>query len=168
MPIQLPNFGLTADFTSVVVHDQPINPPTNILEAGQPWHVHVAWEMVGPGFQMIAGTWHLHVNLESMGPGPEISLFDFIVPPGSLTVPSADGRYSQVFEVGGPVIVNAYQTWYQNTNGVPPPEPFPHQGLPVKLVVLLQYINTLGQPDDIAGFYEGPILQFHPPTAPPP
>lgn len=166
MPIQLPNFALTGDFTSVVIHDQPINPPTNVLEAGQPWHLHIAWELKGPNYEMIAGTWHLHVNLESMGPGPELSLFDFIVPPGSLTLPSATGDYSQVFEVPGNEIMNAYNAWYQKENGAPPPagEPFPHQGLAMKLVVLLQYFNTLGRADDIAGFYEGPIIMFFPPT----
>lgn len=143
MPIEVPTFDLTADFLNVTVYE-PGEPPSNILEAGRPWYVHIEWEMKGKNFELIAGTWHLHVNLESIGPGPELSLYDYI-PPTAITIPSADGYYHVDFDVPASVITNAH---------------VPHQSLLMKMVVALTFYNSNGEPDDIAGFYEGPILQF--------
>ena len=146
MAFETPIITLTGDI-SAEIHDAFGVDPATIIRASSPWSVHINWEMTGLNWQMVAGTWHVHVNLESMGPGPEISLFDFADPNcQNQALPSATGRYSCHFDVPGTVF-----------NDVE----VPHQGLAMKLVVLLTYVNPLGARGPIAAYWEGPILQFY-------
>lgn len=149
MPIEVPQISLDADFLSVSVHEHgpEAAPPTTIIQAGEPWAVNIRWQLTGTNWEMVAGTWHVHVALESIGPGPELTLEDFIPAGGSnIPLPSASGQYFLHFDVPGTVIKKA---------------DVPEGGLAMKMVVLLTYVNSLGQPDDMAGYFEGPILQFY-------
>lgn len=147
MPIQIPNFALAADFVNVTIQEVGGVAPSTIIEAGRDWTVNIQWSLAGTGFEMIGGMWHVHVNLESFGPGPELSLADFIPPETSdVPLPSADGQYALNFTVPGRVLDS---------------RKVPHQGLAMKMVVLLTYRNLLGHIDDMAGYYEGPMLQFY-------
>ncbi|MCB8983846.1 MAG: hypothetical protein H6659_08485 [Ardenticatenaceae bacterium] len=142
---ETPSISLTGNISANVLDFGAT--PTTIIKAGDPWAVDVKWEMTGPNWHMVAGTWHVHLNLESIGPGPELSLVDFADPNcQNQALPSTDGKYSCRFDVPGTVI---------NTGVVQ------HQSLPMKLVVLLTYVDPLGHRGPIAAYYEGPIVQFY-------
>jgi hypothetical protein len=146
MPFEVPNISLTGNI-SATVHEHGGVLPTTIIEIGTPWAINVSWSMTGTNFHMVAGTWHVHANLESIGPGRELSLVDFADPAcSSLALPSADGNYFCHFDVPGNFLT---------------PADVPHQSLPMKLVVVLTYRDVLGHLGPIAGYYEGPILQFY-------
>ena len=146
MTFEVPTFDLTGNI-SAVVRDDTGEEPTLIIKAGAPWAVDINWELKGKNWHMIAGNWHVHVNLESIGPGPELSLVDFGDPDcQNQPLPSANGEYSCRFDVPGSVIS---------------PAVVPHQGLAMKLVVLLTYVDPLGHRGPMAAYWEGPVLQFY-------
>lgn len=157
MPFETPFPGiLDGKITQVLVHEHgpfdatpPVTPRT-IIQAGDPWAVTINWEMKGPHpllWEMVSGNWHVHVNLESIGPGPELSLFDFADPNcQNQPLPSPSGTYSCHFDVPGTVLDDTV---------------VPHQGLAMKLVVLITYRDPLGHQGPIAAYEEGPILQFY-------
>lgn len=146
MSFETPTIDLTGNI-SATIHEHGGVAPSTVIKAGTPWSVHIDWEMTGTNWHMVAGNWHVHVNLESIGPGPEISLFDFADPNcQNQPLPSADGTYSCHFDVPGNVF---------------DPSIVPHQGLAMKLVVLLTYVDPLGHRGPIAAYWEGPVLQFY-------
>lgn len=149
MPIEVPQITLDGDFLNVWVHEHgaEAEPPTTIIQAGEPWSVNIRWRLTGTNWEMIAGTWHVHVALESIGPGPEVSLVDYVPAGGSnIPLPSPNGEYYLHLDVPGTAIKKS---------------DVPHGSLPMKMVVLLTYENPLGERDDMAGYFEGPILQFY-------
>ena len=142
---EVPTITLTGNIVASV-HEHGGVVPATVIRAGTDWAVNVNWSLQGS--PLVAGTWHVHVNLESYGPGPELSLFDLIDPAcQSQTFPNASGNYSCHFDVPA--------------NTVDPTQ-IPHQGLPMKLIVVLTALDTLGNPAPIAAFFEGPILMFYP------
>ncbi len=146
MAFETPTISLVGNLTASV-HEHGGVAPATVIKAGTPWAVQINWSLLGTNWHMVAGNWHVHVNLESIGPGPELSLFDFIDPNcQNQPLPNATGNYSCHFDVPGSVI-NA---------GI-----VPHEGLAMKLVVLLTYVDPLGHRGPMAAFYEGPILQFY-------
>jgi len=146
MTFEVPTIDLDGTITASV-HEHGGVLPSTIIKAGTDWAVNVSWTMTGANFHMVAGTWHLHVNLESIGPGPELTLFDGADPSCmSQPLPNTTGSYFCHFDVPGSVIN---------------PGLVPHEGLAMKLVVLLTYVDVLGHRGPIAAYYEGPILQFY-------
>jgi len=142
---ETPSISLTGNIAAQVLDSGAS--PSHIIKAGDPWAVDVQWEMTGPNWHMVAGTWHVHLNLESIGPGRDLSLVDFADPNcQNQALPSADGKYTCRFDVPGSVI---------NTGMVQ------HESLPMKLVVLLTYVDPLGHRGPIAAYWEGPIVQFY-------
>ena len=163
MAFETPTVDLTGSI-SATVHEHEGVQPSTIIKVGDHWSVHVNWEMVdedgGDLWRMVAGHWHVHVNLESIGPGPEISLYEFADSECHWQeLPSADGTYSCHFDVPGNVIQDAW-------DAAMPGQDFPHQGLPMKMLVMLSYYlpsatNILGERGEIAAYQEGPVLQFY-------
>lgn len=146
MPFETPTINLVGNI-SANVHEHGGVAPSTIIKAGDPWAITVNWEMKGANWHMIAGKWHVHVNLESIGPGPELSLVDFADPKcQNQPLPSPTGTYNCHFDIPGTVL---------NENVVP------HQGLAMKVVVLLTYVDQLGHRGPIAAYWEGPILQIY-------
>jgi hypothetical protein len=146
MTFETPSIDLVGTI-SASVHEHGGVAPAQIIQAGTPWAVSINWSLTGTNFHMVAGTWHLHVNLESIGPGPELSLFDLLdTNCQGQPLPNGTGNYSCHFDVPGSTISEAM---------------VPHQGLAMKLVVLLTYVDPLGHRGPMAAFYEGPILQFY-------
>lgn len=145
MPLEVPTIDLSGDIVATVHEHGGIDPVT-IIEIGTPWAINVSWSLKGPNAHMVAGTWHVHANMESIGPGPELSLVDFADPAcSSLALPNATGDYFCHFDVPGTLLT---------------PADVPHQSLPMKLVVVITYRDVLGHLGPIAGYYEGPVLQF--------
>ena len=116
--------------------------PTTIIRTDQHWGVKAHWELEGPLAAFICGEWCLHLFLESMGPGPELKLDPY--PNMNIPLdPCGNGEYYFDFKVE-PGVVKAE-----------------HCSNPYKLVLAVTYITPCGKPGPIAGFVEGPMLQFY-------
>ncbi len=118
--------------------------PTNIIRADQAWGVDLHWDLHGSLVPMICGYWCVHVCLESIGSGPELKLPDDI-PAAEVKIPvnQISGHYSYHFHVPA---------------GVVKPE---HCSTPFKLVATITYETQYKTPGPMAGYVEGPILQFY-------
>lgn len=126
----------------------PLLQPATIIHINQAFKIDVQWDVNGMSWAWISGTWHLHAYLEHMGVGSDYDLTDLadhLIPfqfanPAPLP-PAPPVHYHRTFDV---------------------PAGFVGQEGAYKLVVTLTYINNAGQPDQMAGYWEGPILQFYP------
>ena len=148
MPFQVPNINLNADIECVVV--DPTGNPNTVIPANEPWAIDVKWSLTGQNSSMIAGEWVVHANLESIGPGPEIQLHDWADPEcgtaaSGQPLPNATGEYKCHFDVPASAITDAMAG---------------HDSLTMKLVVTVTYKDSLGHWGGLAGYCEGPILQF--------
>jgi hypothetical protein len=118
--------------------------PTQVISIGSDWSVRLYWEFKGKLTKMICGSWCIHLYLESMGPGPELKL-----PVNGEQVPldpCGNGEYHHTIKVPAGTVTTD------------------HCSTPYKLVVGLTYLTTCDdRPGPIAGFVEGPIVQFFDP-----
>ncbi|MBI3243100.1 MAG: hypothetical protein HYZ49_12475 [Chloroflexi bacterium] len=119
--------------------------PTTIIRTDQEWGVKIHWELEGSLVPYICGEWCIHLCLESMGPGPELKLDHPHVP----LDPCGNGEYYSDFRVKPGIITGE------------------HCSVPYKLVVTVTYLTACEKPGPIAGFVEGPILQFYEPDGKP-
>jgi hypothetical protein len=147
MPFETPK--ILADLFDVVnvspravVHETEGPNPTTIIRTDQDWYVDVEWDTVGPLTGLIGGTWHLHVYLESMGPGKEYELFDKNAPPHEHDIPLTPGA--------APVHYHLH----------PDIDPKIVEPGAYKLVVTVTYTDLANTPFPMAGYWEGPIVQF--------
>ncbi len=113
--------------------------PTTIIRTDQEWGVEVHWDLKGSLAPFICGEWCVHLCLESMGPGPELRLDHPHIPLN----PCGDGEYDCDFRVK-PYVVTGKDC-----------------STPYKLVVTVTYLTACEKPGPIAGFVEGPLLQFY-------
>ena len=114
--------------------------PTNIIRADQDWGVKIHWDLKGSLARFICGEWCIHLYLESMGPAPELKLD---APRYVKLDPCGDGEYNLDFRVKAGT-VNAE-----------------HCGNPYKVVAAVTYHDECDRPGPIAGFVEGPLVQFY-------
>jgi len=147
MPIETPFAPLVFDATiSAIEHEHGGAPPMSIIRTNQSWAVNIRWQTTGLATGMITGNWHLHCFLESLGPGADIDLVD----PGDHIVPLTPGpspvNYAVHFDVPAGAV-----------------GPVPAAGRLYRLVVSLTYREPGGGPGPMAGFVEGPVLQFYQP-----
>ena len=143
MDFQTPIVNLQGSINATVKDTTGTN-PENIIEAGKPWTVEIEWEMTGTNWQLVSGKWHVHVNLDAIGHQFEQSLEDFTDPSCmNQTFPNATGKYSCKFDVPGNVLSKAV---------------VPHQGMALKMVVVLTCVDNLGHRGPIAALWEGPII----------
>jgi hypothetical protein len=141
---QMPGVAIeVTEFEAVVVEvpgfpsppAPPVAEPQTILHLNQAWEIHANWQQIGVAC-MLVGTWHLDAYLESIGPGPEIAL-------GQVVAPFACGAI-----VAPPLVI---------------PAGTPAQAGAYKLVLTLTALQGDGvNPFQMAGYMEGPILQFYP------
>lgn len=136
---------LTGEITQVGVYDIDKD-PNRVLELGRDWWVYVEWTLKDdPNNYLVAslrGTWEVKVKLESMGEGFEGQV-------GQTAVIQLDGR------------TTPYDQWIYVSNQPDPANP-DNQGA-FKLVVLITFKDPAGEPQPMAGFCEGPMLQFYKP-----
>ncbi|MBK8905966.1 MAG: hypothetical protein IPM53_32605 [Anaerolineaceae bacterium] len=142
MPFETPFPAPLYDVTiSASAHEHAGAPPSTIIRTDQSWAVNVSWQTTGLTTGMIAGNWHLHCYLERIGPGADLDLVDpadHIIP---LTPGTSPVNYFVHFDVpAGAVAAGLYQ-----------------------LVVSMTYLEPTGAPGPMAGFVEGPMLQFYTP-----
>jgi hypothetical protein len=131
------NGGISAYVTEVDGVD-----PIGILEADKDFKVHITWYLEGPLTPYVCGDWCIGIFLESIGDAPELNL-----PAEPLFIPldPCPGR-------------NEYAAWVLVPAGTIEPK---HCGVPYKLVATVTYRTPKHRPGPMAGFAEGPTLQFY-------
>ncbi len=147
MPFETPlaegEFDVVGLSAYAVVHKEgtETNVPTTIIRTDQKWHIHIEWDTVGSATGMVTGKWHIHAYLESVGPGPEEMLFD------------PNEHIIELTPKTPPETVH-YHLHPDIPAGIVPAGPY-------KLVVAVTYLDAAGNPGEMAGYWEGPILQFY-------
>jgi hypothetical protein len=132
--------SLTGSINAYVTQPSSVNPIT-IIEADKDFEVHINWELSGTLTPFIAGNWRVHVFLESIGNAPELNL-----PVVPVIIP--------LKLISGPVS-------YSATVVVPANTVKPVDSVPYKLVATVTFHSVLDRPGPMAGFVEGPLLQFY-------
>jgi hypothetical protein len=117
--------------------------PTTLIRRNQAWRVDFDWKSQGPDNHIIAGTWDLKIYLERMG-GAE---FNFPNPAGINSGTASEPVVSLVS-------ASEYSKYIDVSAFVVP------AGL-YKLVASITHRGPLGAPSRVAGFAEGPLLQFY-------
>jgi hypothetical protein len=141
---QAPGLDLDVDHFEVGVYEGmpgpgAFNKPATIIRTTQAWSIVVDWDEIGLFCGILPGNWRVEAYLESMGPGTDFNI-------GEALDPIACGHHQVTIPVvaGNPALApGEFQT-------------------PFKLVVTL----TAEWPGGVArypmaGYLEGPILQFY-------
>ncbi len=156
MPFEIPQylvggFDVTmSDLTPESIVDNGVA-PTTIIRTDSEWSVKVEWDTTGPLTGMIGGTWHLHIYLESMGPGDEVELYDKKAPPKDPGYPFEH----DIPLTPGPSPVHYHLHPDIEANAV--------KAGAYKLVMTLTYTDINDNRQPLAGYWEGPIVQFYDP-----
>lgn len=141
MTFEVPNPMSLAGALSAVLID-PGQAPATIVKTTDPFRVHADWFVNGPAAAIMGGDWHLRAYLESIGPGFEGQIGPTVNVPVATTPPLPLPRnyHADINVAAGAVPAGTY-----------------------KLVTVLLYTNG-GFPNEIAGFSEGPLVQFYDPV----
>ncbi len=126
----------------------PLPAPIGVIRTDQDWSVHVYWRTEGNLVPILRGIWHLDLYLERMGPGPDLRL------------PLSDGLDLPLAPASSPVDYNEFINVAAGT------VPIPASDHPVvyKLVTTITYkYCSKGKFGLMAGFVEGPMIQFYTP-----
>jgi hypothetical protein len=135
------NLALKGDISAYTTQADSVDPIT-ILEADKDFKVHVNWYLEGDLTPFVCGTWCISVFMESIGPGPELKL---PAEPVEIELYPTTGR-------------NEYNAWVLIPADTIKPE---HCGVPYKLVTTVTYRTPKYRPGPMAGFVEGPVVQFY-------
>ncbi len=144
-PIEIVPGPMTGTLTATVLDPNGV-PPGNIIRTSDNWNVKVQWTLKGTGAAFVTKDerWLLRIFVESIGPGPEA-----LVPPG-VTV-NAKGGMDQAYD---------YMFTFPPNADMARPD---YSGV-YKLIVVLTLTDDDGHPLPIAGFFEGPVIQFYRPS----
>lgn len=130
---------LDGTITANVVVDPVGLAPNTIIQAEDPFFVHVTWAMTGAVAPFLGGDWQLRVYAESIGGGFEGQLGATVnIPMSAAPALPLPRNYHGDVSVAG--------------NTLPPGT--------YRLVTLINYTNG-GVPLEMAGFQEGPIIQVY-------
>ena len=114
--------------------------PTTIIDFDQEWGVKIKWQLTGSLVPFICGSWCISLFFESMGNGPE---FDLNNNHKLKLNPCGNGHYEYDFRVHRGTIRKE------------------HCSRPYKVVAAVTYETECDRPGPMAGFVEGPIIQFY-------
>lgn len=136
-----------------------VNPPTTIIRTDQAWRVHIEWRTQGLAAAAMAGDFHVSAYLESLGPGPDLKLP--IGGANEVSVNLLTGAFTAL-----PLPTGGRRDYSVNINvpaGLVPIDA--NRARPYKLVVTVTYTEPMpgDPPGPMAGFLEGPVLQFFAP-----
>ena len=130
----------------------------SIIRADQDWEVRIKWYLEGTLVPFICGYWCVSLYFESMGSpkGPDHNEDEFdlradhSIKLDPCLKPDKDGH-----------------VWYYYNFKVPKGTIKPgHCGRPYKVVSAVTYETVCDRPGPMAGFVEGPMVQFYDPDAP--
>lgn len=144
MPFEtpLPPGFFDVNITTATVREYGGPNPITIIRTNQRWDVQIEWQTSGFIKSWVAGNWHLTVYLESMGPGDDHALVD----PNEAVIPLLP-----------PPTDHLYKYHPDFNAGVVPAGVY-------KLILTITYTDPAGNPGEMAGYWEGPIIQFHSPV----
>jgi hypothetical protein len=128
--------------TAAEIHEPGGSPaPSTVMHINQAFNIDIQWDVTGALANAIGGWWDLHAYLEKMGTGPDLDLTDQADHIIELQAGPIPHHYHRQFDVPVAKVTNegAY-----------------------KLFVTVTYRNRMNVPDQMAGYWEGPILQFYP------
>jgi hypothetical protein len=130
---------LDAQVTANVVVDPVGLAPSTIIQAEDPFFIHVLWTIDQVVAPFLAGDWQLRVYAESVGGGFEGQLGPTINVPlnAAPALPLPRTYHGDVSVAGNTLAPGTY-----------------------KLITLINYSN-LGVPLEMAAFQEGPIIQVY-------
>jgi len=129
--------SLSGSLDLLQVFDSGPNPNT-VIRRSEPWSVRLDWSIAGGIAPALGGDWEVKVLLESMGGGFEGQIASTTVALASVA-PAFNRAYTTTLNIAGGVVP---------TDGV------------YKLVVAILHRN-LGVPTRMAGFEEGPFVEFY-------
>ncbi|MDX2039654.1 MAG: hypothetical protein SF097_00310 [Acidobacteriota bacterium] len=122
------------------VYEQGGVAPTTIIDYDQEWGVKIKWQLSGSLVPFICGSWCVSLYFESMGAGPE---FDLHRTHTLELNPCGSGKYDYDFRVPRGTIRKE------------------HCGRPYKVVAAVTFVTKCGKPGPMAGYVEGPMIQFY-------
>ncbi|HEX3049789.1 MAG TPA: hypothetical protein VHP83_03975 [Aggregatilineaceae bacterium] len=139
MPFEVQALPINGTITATVLDPNGQVPERTIIQIPDDWAINVRWSVAGNMVALFSPTaqWHVKVSLESLGPGMDLKVVD---------VTEA---------MGAP----AFAHNYDRTMNIPGNYPGLAAGA-YKLVTVLTLENA-GTPAPIAGYVEGPVLQFY-------
>lgn len=132
---------LVATDINVVVTDPNGIAPALVIHKDDPWKITATWKLSGTFSTLLQGQFKVHAHIESMGEGDEKHVADMVVP-AQMANPA---NYTAEINVPG---------------GVAHVEPN-DTSTAYKLVTLVTYEWSPGKVSAMAGYNEGPILQFY-------
>ncbi len=139
--------SLGGHIDAILIHE-PGGTPTNIIEAGTDFLVHVRWAIDGAAVALMSGTFNVKVFFEGFGTLPEKEY-------PTAALPTSPPLPIPVVPVSG--------THY--TVHVPVPGTVAAGGLEVgiyKMIAIVTYTNAAGNPGPIAGFTDEVVVQIFP------
>lgn len=135
------------DINVMTIQDPGIDANT-VLEINQDWSVIVTWDLFGPSADLLTTLpWHVQLIVESMGSGQENMLAAVTVGGGSVTPIAGGYRYEVKIKVPA-------------KNPADPQHTIQTEGV-YKLVTVVTHDHVSGKKDRVAGFREGPMVQFY-------
>ena len=129
--------SLSGTLNALQVFDSGPNPNT-VIRRSEAWSVRLDWSITGGIAPALGGDWEVKVLLESMGGGFEGQIASAIIAVASAA-PACNRNYTATLNIPGGTVP---------TDGV------------YKLVVAILHRN-LGVPTRMAGFEEGPFVEFY-------
>jgi hypothetical protein len=153
-PIESMKPGYAGNITVSQVWEELPGNVVNIIRTDQDWGVDLQWEMTGYEAHYGIGIWLATIFLESMGPGREYALPS----PGPVKIANKEGSWdmtkaARVFSL----IPDKLPLKVDHT--IDPIDPGTY-----RLTVAIQYFNFINEPESVAGFMDGPMLQFYKPA----
>jgi hypothetical protein len=133
---------------SMFVHDSGAA-PSNVLDSGLPFSVHVSWVVPPPINSIIGGSFRVRVFAESIGPGQEKQIGAVVPLP---LVPAVPGQTT--YDIHVDVAAGELQGEGELFGGVPVSGMY-------KLVCVLQHMNPTA--NECCGHGEGPMIQLRTP-----
>jgi hypothetical protein len=112
--------------------------PSLVLDVNFPFTFQLDWTLKGSLPPLINGFFHVDAYAESMGPGPEIQLGSY---DGPVSIPSTPYVLRTSISVPASTITSLRGAY--------------------KLTAVLTHRNAMNIPTQMAGFYEGPMVQFY-------
>jgi hypothetical protein len=136
--LEVQNFKATV--REVVPAGMPVGEPQLVMRTDQAWELSVHWDVIGVAANIIFGTWRVECYLESIGPGGEFEIPELDVPMGAhpydVTLPVPPGFVVPQMAAGEP-------------------------STPFRLTTTLTARDPAGNIWPMAGYEEGPVVQFY-------
>lgn len=139
MPFEIQSLPASGSITANVQDPLGQVPELTIIQIADAWSVRVQWDISGAAVPAFApgALWHVRVSLESIGPGLEAVMAEITEPMGP---PALSHNYDRTVNIPG------------SFPGLTPGA--------YKLTTVVTLENG-GVPCPLAGYVEGPVLQFY-------